>query len=289
MVLRITTLILMICVVYGAFSPLLEDNVSIRNNVKGRTNVNPNSWSDSYSDGDSCYCKSTFDHDIGSILVDTPLGVMTVKEVCDLLGDGPKGSEGRPLYNDVQCGNGPPNSVGDEDDCPGRVEHGQNGCKYIGPKWNFSRFIPAPPVKSPMKPPLKAPVKKPVTVPVPRPPTKSPTRVTSCVIRGLNLWNGMTNQRTISNFGNGTHVCTNFEVAIEATTNQCVDYVALKLTGPNNFIYDKVESNAPFFLFGNKGTDVLGQTLSIGRYTVTASPNGNGNLKRTITFTVREC
>jgi hypothetical protein len=45
------------------------------------------------------------------------------------------------LYNDIQCGNGPANDAGDEDDCPGRTEHGQEGCKYIGPKWNFAPFL----------------------------------------------------------------------------------------------------------------------------------------------------
>jgi hypothetical protein len=123
-------------------APLLEDNVSIRNDVPGRSDVKALSWADSYSDGDSCYCATSFDHDIGSILVDTPLGVMTILEVCDLLGDGPTGSkQGRPLYNDIQCGNGPANDAGDEDDCPGRTEHGQEGCKYIGPKWNFAPFL----------------------------------------------------------------------------------------------------------------------------------------------------
>ena len=71
--------------------------------------------------------------------MDTPLGSKTVFEICEMLGPGP-GSAGRPKYNDVQCGNGPPNDAGDEDDCPGRVDIGPDGCGHIGPEWNFGPF-----------------------------------------------------------------------------------------------------------------------------------------------------
>ena len=94
-------------------------------------------WKDSYSVGDRCYCDTTFDHNIGSIRVDTPLGNITVFEACEALGSGP-GSNGRPIYNDVQCGNGPANDAGDEDYCPGRVDIGKEGCPQIGPRWNFN-------------------------------------------------------------------------------------------------------------------------------------------------------
>lgn len=95
------------------------------------------SWADSYSVGDACYCETTFDHNIGDIMVDTPVGRRSVREVCEALGDGP-GSDERPLYNDIQCGNGPANDAGDEDDCPGRVDIGREGCGHIGPRWDLS-------------------------------------------------------------------------------------------------------------------------------------------------------
>ena len=124
-------------------APLLEDNVQIRNNIPGRDNVRV-SFSDSYSDGGSCYCSiSTFDHGIGNVVVNTPLGILTIRQLCNILGDGPRGPIGRPLYNDIQCGNGPPNNIinGDEGDCPGRVEYGSSGCSYIGPQWNFTSLL----------------------------------------------------------------------------------------------------------------------------------------------------
>jgi len=91
---------------------------------------------DSYSVGDRCYCQSNFDHNIVDLRVDTPVGNITVREACDIIGPGP-GSRGRPVYNDIQCGNGPANDAGDEDYCPGRVDIGREGCTQIGPKWNF--------------------------------------------------------------------------------------------------------------------------------------------------------
>ena len=98
-------------------------------------------WKDSYSVGDRCYCDTTGDHDVNNLLADTPFGTITTEEACDLIGPGP-GSQGNPIYNDIQCGNGPANDAGDEDYCPGRVDIGKEGCTHIGPKWNFSDIPP---------------------------------------------------------------------------------------------------------------------------------------------------
>ena len=101
-----------------------------------------NGWADSYSFGDRCYCDdsiSTYDHKMKDFMVELEDGNWyTVDYICNhIIGPGP-GSAGRPLYNDVQCGNGPPNDAGDEHNCPGRVDLGSSGCGHIGPKWNFS-------------------------------------------------------------------------------------------------------------------------------------------------------
>jgi hypothetical protein len=124
------------------YAPLQEDVTAIVN-VPGRADTSALSWADSYSVGADCYCATTFDHDIGSVAVRTPLGLRTVRDVCAALGPGP-GRNGRPLYNTVQCGHPPYNNAGDEADCPGRTEYGIGGCRYIGPMWNFSsvRAIP---------------------------------------------------------------------------------------------------------------------------------------------------
>ena len=121
------------------FPPLEKDNVAILA-VEGFSSFLLFVGHDSYSVGDRCYCESTFDHQIGEFLLDdTPLGPnTTIRDICNFLGPGP-GSWGRPRYNDIQCGNGPPNAdiLRDEILCPGQVDHGVQGCGFIGPKWNF--------------------------------------------------------------------------------------------------------------------------------------------------------
>lgn len=126
-----------------------------------------NGWHDSYSVGDKCYCESSnYDHGIGTFQIETPLGWMTVEEACALVGPGP-GSSGRPKYNDIQCGNGPPNDAGDEHTCPGRSDIGPEGCGQIGPKWDFSGMTAGPtsaPLAAPSSP-TAAPTSQPVAAP----------------------------------------------------------------------------------------------------------------------------
>ena len=122
-------------------------------------------WQDSYSDGNgNCFCSSTFDHDAGDLIVTSPLtGVAsTALEICTALGPGP-GIDADPTfarYNDIQCGNGPPNTAGDEGPCPGRVSLGILGCGHIGPTWNWTAVAiglasspsPSPQLLSPIVP-----------------------------------------------------------------------------------------------------------------------------------------
>eukprot|EP00172_Hildenbrandia_rubra_P000999 Plantae.Rhodophyta-Hildenbrandia_rubra.ctg15954.p1 GENE.Plantae.Rhodophyta-Hildenbrandia_rubra.ctg15954~~Plantae.Rhodophyta-Hildenbrandia_rubra.ctg15954.p1 ORF type:complete len:296 (-),score=46.77 Plantae.Rhodophyta-Hildenbrandia_rubra.ctg15954:877-1764(-) len=114
--------------------------------TRGAPNYIPSaSWADSYSVDGECYCRTTYDHAIGPVLVDTPAGNKTVLEVCKAIGKGPGAKEDTPVYNDVQCGNGPANDAGDETACPGRVDLGEDGCGDIGPRWNLSMFVNALP------------------------------------------------------------------------------------------------------------------------------------------------
>jgi len=126
------------------FWPPLEEDMTDKIEVQGNNDneiLQALFWADSYSVGDHCFCESTFDHRIGEKIVDdTPLGEgATVRDICDYLGPGPGFSWFHPRYNDIQCGNGPPNddAILDEITCPGRIEYGPEGCGYIGPKWNF--------------------------------------------------------------------------------------------------------------------------------------------------------
>lgn len=89
--------VLLLSLVHGQEPPpLTEDNTAILD-VQGRADVNPQSWTDSYSVGDACYCLTTFDHDIGEYIVEiSTLGNITVRQACELVGPGP-GAESRPV------------------------------------------------------------------------------------------------------------------------------------------------------------------------------------------------
>ena len=110
------------------------------------------SWSDSYSLDGVCYCESSFDHGAGELLVQTPAGMRTARQVCDAIGEGP-GSSGLPIYNDLQCGHGPGNDLGDEQACPGRVDLGPDGCDVLGPTWPLDELFPAPTAPAAPEPP----------------------------------------------------------------------------------------------------------------------------------------
>ncbi len=149
-------------------------------------------WKDSYSVNGQCYCDSGFDHGIGNVQVDTPLGRKTVRQVCAKIGPGP-GAQGNPAYNDVQCGNGPPNNAGDEHTCPGRVDMGPQGCQIIGPTWNLDRFYQAStpdPDPAPTPTPEPAPTPEPTPTPAPTPtpePETTPTPEPSPQTEAINL------------------------------------------------------------------------------------------------------
>lgn len=125
------------------------------------------SWKDSYAVDGVCYCDSNgFDHGADQLTYNTPIGTLSIPQICSdirsALGTG--SSNGRIPYNDVQCGNGPANSAGDEDSnaCPGRVDIGSAGCQIIGPKWDleavYGTGIAAPPVVPPVQTPSPEPV-----------------------------------------------------------------------------------------------------------------------------------
>ncbi len=97
-------------------------------------------WKDSYAVGGVCYCDSNgYDHGLDTKVADTPIGPQNVVDICEaierVMGSGP--TEGRIPYNDIQCGNGPPNDAADEVGCPGRVDIGPAGCNQIGPRWDL--------------------------------------------------------------------------------------------------------------------------------------------------------
>lgn len=100
------------------------------------------SWADSYSVAGRCYMDSSLGDGIVGAMVNTPDGAMSVRELSTRMQPGP-GRAGNPIYNDIQCGNGPASPAQHETDCPGRVDIGIEGCGQIGPMWDLSDLLPA--------------------------------------------------------------------------------------------------------------------------------------------------
>lgn len=86
------------------------------------------SWADSYSYQNKCYISSDLDHDADLITI----GGMSTADIQNTQ-NAPGIEFADALYNDINCGNGPPNNAGDEDWCPGRVDLGAAGCLIAGP------------------------------------------------------------------------------------------------------------------------------------------------------------
>ena len=157
----------------GAASPRSTTQVNAPDNTNteiaygGDFGPPQRAWLDSYSANGACYIASEFDHGIGDVVVNTPAGPRTVRQVAAAIGNGP-GIGNNPVYNDVQCGNGPANNAGDEDinQCPGRVDLGAAGCSLRGPTWNLSVFAPTAEPSVPAEP---TPQTDPVTSPIPGP------------------------------------------------------------------------------------------------------------------------
>ncbi len=114
---------------------ILSLNLSI-----GQWNPQPN-WKDSYQANGHCWCNSTFDHNLGSKTLNINGTNYGIIDVCDELQNHPlyrNEANGDPLYNDIQCGNGPVNDAADETGCPGRVDLGPGGCDEIGTTFDMA-------------------------------------------------------------------------------------------------------------------------------------------------------
>ncbi len=104
-------------------------------------------WKDSFEANGFCWCDSNLDHGIATKTVTINNTAYSVVDICDELKKHPNYrayQNGDPIYNDIQCGNGPFNDAPDEPGCPGRVDLGPDGCDQIGPKWDMTWLASRP-------------------------------------------------------------------------------------------------------------------------------------------------
>ena len=114
--------------------------------IKGTNEPEPLgvNWMDSYVANGKCFIESKLSYAVRDIRVSTSIGNITVEKANEYLRSDPDfrlRQRGDPIYNDVQCGNGPATDTGEEDNiggCPGRVDLGREGCAVVGPEWNFN-------------------------------------------------------------------------------------------------------------------------------------------------------
>ena len=102
------------------------------------------------------------------------------------------------------------------------------------------------------------------------------------------LWSSVLQERMPSS---GYSFCKSTLFTFESINNDCVDNVSMVLEGPNNYRYTNTRSYAPFTLFNDLlGLTMIGQRMYYaGNYTLSVTPDGFENKKRTFSFTLKNC
>lgn len=113
--------------------------------------ANAASWDGSYAADGECFCTGTQGRDIDSLIVPTPIGGQSIKQVCERLGTGPalqkvNGKFNFPVYADAQCGNGPFSSdaASIDENCSGHLGVAGEDCVGKGPEWNIKSAYATP-------------------------------------------------------------------------------------------------------------------------------------------------
>ena len=103
-------------------------------------------WQGSYSANGQCFCSGEVPATLASKIVPTPIGGQTIKQVCAKVGEGPElqkqaGLFNHPVYEDLQCGNGPHAASSQKRDaaCIGSLDGGFDSCVPIGPEWDLKQ------------------------------------------------------------------------------------------------------------------------------------------------------
>jgi hypothetical protein len=111
------------------------------------------------------------------------------------------------------------------------------------------------------------------------------------VVESFSVYNSTVSSDILlkSNTPNGFNVCNSTRVAIEAKANDCVASVQFTLTGPNGYKYTGTENSSPFSLFSKSGLKLNGRILPVGKYNLSAVPDGYTQKRQDFTFNVVRC
>jgi hypothetical protein len=121
-------------------------------------------------------------------------------------------------------------------------------------------------------------------------------QVADCDITSLYVWNAdkdKTKQQqhgVIDTDGDVLEYCDTMNINIEARTTFDVGNVAFELIGVDpDYSYASQDYQAPYYIFGNDGVDVWGQTLPVGLYNFTAIVTDSPESEQMFQFRVTSC
>jgi hypothetical protein len=125
-------------------------------------------------------------------------------------------------------------------------------------------------------------------------------QVLDCDIATFHTWNAYNDTIFQSDFpvsGATTNtLCSRINWAFQADTNFDVGTVQFTLTGPDGYSFSRTDYKAPYFLYGSKGTDRLGNRhyfngamLHVGTYTLTAVALASPESPHTAQFNIVDC
>ena len=113
-------------------------------------------------------------------------------------------------------------------------------------------------------------------------------------IEGLRVWKrNSTGQYIYRNFiepDRHSHICNGVKYSFESLNQPCVDTATLRLTGPSNYTHEKVETSAPYTLFGNMGSALNSRAFNqTGIYNLTITPDHDVTKTKKFSFKVWNC
>jgi len=117
-----------------------------------------------------------------------------------------------------------------------------------------------------------------------------------CMLNGFQLVNTDCDVVSRPTITDGALICKNdYQWSFEAIVDDCVASVKFVLKKDSVKVFDRVENQARYTLFGNNQGDYFGpsqvglHTMDAGSYTLTATPDGDTELTKTIMFELMEC
>ena len=101
------------------------------------------------------------------------------------------------------------------------------------------------------------------------------------------FWSSVLQERMPST---GYSFCKSTSFNLESINNDCVENALMELKGPNNYVYTNYQTFAPYTLFNDLGITMLGKKMTTpGEYTLSITPDGFADKKKSFTFTIKNC